>query len=164
MKKEFIIVVAAAENNAMGLNGDLPWHLPDDFKHFKQTTSGHPIIMGRKTVESFPKPLPNRDHIVITKNSNYKPLFDVYKVCTSIEEALEAHPAAVQFIVGGGEIYRQALPLADKVILSRVHATIEADTYFPELDLQIWKKVSEHHHPVDEKHQYAFTIEYYERR
>jgi dihydrofolate reductase len=86
--KEVIIVVAAAEDGAMGLAGDLPWHLPDDFKHFKQTTSGYPIIMGRKTLESFPKALPNRDHIVVTRNTDYVPPFEIFGITHSIESAL----------------------------------------------------------------------------
>ena len=161
--KEVIIVVAAAEDGAMGLAGDLPWYLPDDFKHFKQTTSGYPIIMGRKTLESFPKALPNRDHIVVTRNTDYVPPFEIFGISHSIESALELHPSNTQFIVGGGEIYKQAIPLATKIIITRVHATPKADTYFPQINLQEWKKVEEQHHPVDDRHAYSFTIETFER-
>ena len=162
--KEVIIIVAAAEDGAMGLAGDLPWHLPDDFKHFKQTTSGYPIIMGRKTLESFPKALPNRDHIVITRNPDYNPPFEIFGICHSIKSAIELHPSSIQFIVGGGEIYKQAIPLATKMIITRVHGTLKADTYFPEINLQEWKKTKEENHPADERHTYAFTIETFIRR
>ncbi len=162
--KEVIIIVAAAEDGAMGLAGELPWHLPDDFKHFKQTTSGYPIIMGRKTLESFPTALPNRDHIVITRNPDYNPPFKIFGICHSIESALELHPSNIQFIVGGGEIYKQAMPLATKMIITRVHGAPKADTYFPVINLQEWKKTKEEHHPADERHTYAFTIETFTRR
>ena len=108
------LIAAAAENNALGKDNDLLWHLPEDFKRFKQITSGHYIIMGRKTFESFPKPLPNRTHIIITRQKEY--LADGCLVVHSLEEALEISPQNEEvFIIGGAQIYKQALPFADKI-------------------------------------------------
>ena len=127
------LIVAASENNAIGKNNGLLWHLPDDFKHFKQTTTGHYIIMGRKTFESFPKPLPNRTHVIITRQSDYK-VPENCIVVSSLQKALKSCPENEEvFIIGGGEIYKQAMPLADKIELTRVHTTLDADTFFPEI-------------------------------
>jgi dihydrofolate reductase len=123
------IIAAAGENNELGKNNDLVWHLPDDFKRFKQITTGHHIIMGRKTFESFPKPLPNRTHIVITRNKNYKK--DGAVVIHSMEEALKIVKNDDQpFIIGGGEIYKIGMEYADKIELTKVHGKFEADTFF----------------------------------
>lgn len=150
------IIAAIGENNELGKNLDLVWHLPDDFKRFKRITTGHTIIMGRKTFASFPKPLPNRKHIVITRQNNYdKPGCSVVH---SLEEALElAANEKEVFIIGGGEIYKQSLAIADKMELTRVHGSFDADTYFPEIDFSLWELTKEHYHEKDEKHQYAFT-------
>ena len=122
------MIAAAAENNALGKDNDLVWHLPDDFKHFKKRTSGHKIIMGRKTFESFPKPLPNRTHIVITRDRDYKIPYDNCLVVHSLQEALAlVKDDSLAFIIGGGEIYKQALPYANRIELTRVHGTFEAD-------------------------------------
>src|SRR5690606_1177151 len=122
-KQEVTIIVAAGEDNAIGKNNELIWHLSDDLKRFKELTSSHCIIMVRKTFESFPKPLPNRTHIVITKQSNYSSPKDVITV-HSLEDALDAAREDKQpFIIGGGEIYKQALSLANKIEITRVHAT-----------------------------------------
>ncbi|GGG53932.1 dihydrofolate reductase [Croceivirga lutea] len=160
---KLIIIAAAAENNALGINNDLPWHLPDDFKRFKQLTSGHKILMGRKTLESFPKALPNREHIVITRDKNYQPKFDCI-VFNTIEEAIKyAQQDDVSFIIGGGEIYKQAMDLATHIELTRIHAEFEADTFFPAIDLGKWKIVKEEHHPKDDKHTFDFTYQTFER-
>lgn len=157
------MIAAAAENNALGKNNDLVWHLPDDFKRFKNLTTGHPIIMGRKTFESFPQPLPNRKHIVITRNENYRANGAV--VVNSLEKAIEMAKEDPQpFIIGGGEIYKLALPKADKMELTRVHANFEADAFFPEIDESEWELTAQEFHPNDDKHQYAFTYLTYERR
>lgn len=157
------MIAAAAENNALGKENDLVWHLPDDFKRFKKLTSGHHIIMGRKTFESFPQPLPNRTHIIITRNKDYKAKGAV--VVHSLERAIEiANGDSQPFIIGGGEIYKQALPYSDKIELTRVHSEFEADTFFPEIDENNWKLVKEEFHPADEKHEHAFTYLTYERR
>lgn len=151
------LIAAAAENNALGKDNDLVWHLPDDFKRFKAITSGHFIVMGRKTFESFPKPLPNRTHVIITRQKNYQVPAGCL-VVSSIEEALEICPQNEEvFIIGGGEIYKQSIALANKIELTRVHTEVEADTFFPEFDLANWKLLQEEYHPKDEKHKYDFT-------
>ncbi len=152
------IIAAAGEHNELGKDNDLVWHLPDDFKRFKQLTTGHHIIMGRKTFESFPKPLPNRVHIVITRNKNYQK--EGIIVVSSIEEALEkAREDSQPFIIGGGEIYKQSLPFAQKIELTRVHGTFEADTFFPEVDKDDWTLSNQEFHEKDDKHHYSFTYE-----
>ncbi len=150
------MIAAAGENNALGKDNDLVWHLPDDFKRFKKLTTGHHIIMGRKTFESFPKLLPNRIHIVITHNKDYAP--EGVLIAHSIEEALglvqgDDNP----FVIGGGEIYHLALPYTDCVELTRVHGVFEADAFFPKLDMQKWKEVSAEFHEKDNKHNFSFT-------
>lgn len=156
------MIAAAAENNALGKDNDLVWHLPDDFKRFKELTTGHYIIMGRKTFESFPKPLPNRTHVVITRKKEYKREGAV--VVHSLKDALELASEDPQpFIIGGGEIYELALPKADKIELTRVHGSFEADAFFPEIDENKWKLVSSSFHPADSRHNYAFTYLTYER-
>ncbi|WP_353083894.1 dihydrofolate reductase [Flavobacterium sp.] len=154
------LIAAAAENNALGKDNDLLWHLPEDFKRFKQITSGHYIIMGRKTFESFPKPLPNRTHIIITRQEEY--LVEGCLVVHSLEEALEISPQNEEvFIIGGAQIYEQALPFADKIDLTRVHIELDADAFFPEFNTSEWNLVFSEKHFKDEKHQYDFTFETY---
>ncbi|WP_299312251.1 dihydrofolate reductase [uncultured Aquimarina sp.] len=150
------MIAAAGENNALGKDNDLVWHLPDDFKRFKQLTTGHHIIMGRKTFESFPKPLPNRVHVVITRNQDYKP--DGAIVVHSMEEALKiAKDDPQPFIIGGGEIYKIGMKYSDCIELTRVHGTFEADTFFPEIDAEQWAVDKKELHGADERHKYAFT-------
>jgi dihydrofolate reductase len=153
------IIVAAGEDNAIGKDNDLIWHLSNDLKRFKKLTSGHHIIMGRKTFESFPKPLPNRTHIVITRQKDYKAPDGVI-VVNNIEDAIDAARKDSQpFIIGGGEIYKQSINLADKLELTRVHASFDgADTFFPNVDINIWKEVSRTTHEADEDHNYAFSF------
>ncbi|MEE3225388.1 MAG: dihydrofolate reductase [Bacteroidota bacterium] len=158
------LIAAAAENNALGKDNDLVWHLPDDFKRFKKLTSHHHIIMGRKTFESFPKPLPNRTHIVITRNSEYDAGEGII-VVDSIDAALDAvmnddNP----YVIGGGEIYKLALDQATLIELTRVHSSFEADAFFPEINENDWELVAETFHPKDERHDYAFTYLTYARR
>jgi dihydrofolate reductase len=152
------IIAAAAENNALGKDNLLVWHLPDDFKRFKQITSGHYIIMGRKTFESFPKPLPNRTHVIVSRQKNYHPQGCI--VVNSIEEALMECPKGEDiFIIGGGEIYKQSISLADKIELTRVHGIVDADTYFPEINPEEWQLLSEEFHEKDDKHNFDFTFQ-----
>ncbi|WP_405573347.1 dihydrofolate reductase [Winogradskyella sp. Asnod2-B02-A] len=162
---ELTIIVAEGENNAIGKDNDLIWHLSDDLKRFKSLTNGHHIIMGRKTFESFPKPLPNRTHIVITRQKDYKAPDGVI-IVNSLEDALDAARKDKQpFIIGGGEIYKQAMPLVDKLEITRVHASFEnADTFFPQIDETIWKEVSRITHDADEKHAYTFSFITYVKR
>ena len=152
------LIAAAGENNELGKDNDLVWHLPDDFKRFKKLTTGHYIIMGRKTFESFPKPLPNRTHLVITRNHTYKKEGAV--VVHSLDEALiKSSSDAQPFVIGGGEIYTLAMSVADKIELTRVHGSFDADTFFPEINKDQWELVSEVFHDKDERHSYAFTYE-----
>ncbi|RNC92798.1 MAG: dihydrofolate reductase [Allomuricauda sp.] len=151
------MIAAAAENNALGINNDLPWHLPDDFKRFKKLTSGHKIIMGRKTLESFPKPLPNREHIVVTRDTQYEPKFPC-TIFNSLEAAISFSKSdATAYIIGGGQIYEQAMKYSTHIELTRIHADFEADTFFPKIDLSSWELVKEEYHPKDERHQFDFT-------
>ncbi|WP_396148948.1 dihydrofolate reductase [Flavobacterium sp.] len=158
-----IMIAAAAENNALGKNNDLVWHLPDDFKRFKELTSGHYIVMGRKTFESFPKLLPNRTHIIVTRQKNFQPEHCI--VVDSIEKALEFVPENEDaFIIGGGEIYKQSLDYTDVIELTRVHSSFDADTFFPEINPDHWQLVEEEYHPKDEKHLVDFTYQTYIRK
>ncbi|GAA4894145.1 hypothetical protein GCM10023311_18530 [Flaviramulus aquimarinus] len=162
-QSELTIIVAAAENDAIGKGNKLIWHLSNDLKRFKNLTNGHHIIMGRKTFESFPKPLPNRTHIVITRQNDYK-VPDGVIVVNSLEDAIDAAKSDPQpFIIGGGEIYKQALLLADKIELTRVHEDFEADTYFPKIDTSVWKEIANTFHTKDEKHKHEFSFLTYER-
>lgn len=157
------LIAATSTNNALGKDNQLVWHLPLDFKRFKALTSEHYIIMGRKTFESFPKPLPNRTHVIITRNKNYEAP-DGCIVVSSLEKAIEICPKNEEiFIIGGGEIYKQSIDIADKVELTRVHTTVEADTFFPEIDSEKWKIVFEEQHAKDEKHAFDFTFITYEK-
>ncbi|PVX46303.1 dihydrofolate reductase [Flavobacterium sp. 103] len=153
-----IMIAAVAENNALGKNNELVWHLPNDFKRFKSLTTGHHIIMGRKTFESFPKPLPNRTHVVITRNKNYNPEGCI--VVDSIEKAISICPEnETSFIIGGGEIYNLGLPFADQLEITRVHHSFDADAFFPEINSDDWKEIQTEFNPIDEKHQFAYTYQ-----
>ncbi|NNK88902.1 MAG: Pr2TM family membrane protein [Flavobacteriaceae bacterium] len=162
---ELTIIVAAGENNAIGKENKLIWHLKDDLKRFKDLTSGHHIIMGRKTFESFAKPLPNRVHVVVTTQPDYQAP-DGVLVVNSLEAALDIAKNDEQpFIIGGGEIYRQAIPLAHKIELTRVHHRFDgADTFFPKIDSSEWKEISSKTHDKDEEHDYAFSFITYIRK
>lgn len=156
------LIAAAGENNELGKDKDLVWHLPDDFKRFKQLTTGHTIIMGRKTFETFPDLLPNRTHVIITRKEDYNPPGTT--VVHSLKKALEVAKDDPQpFIIGGGEIYKLSMESADCIELTRVHGRFEADTFFPEIDEKKWKLVASETHPKDERHNYAFTYLTYER-
>lgn len=157
-KAELTIIVAAGENNAIGKDNTLIWHLSDDLKRFKSLTNGHHIIMGRKTFESFPKPLPNRTHIVITRQVNYKVPEGVI-VVNSLEEAIKIAQNDTQaFVIGGGEIYKQSIALADKIELTRVHENFKADTFFPQIDTAIWKETNKSFHHKDDNHKHDFSF------
>ncbi len=162
---ELTIIVAAGENNAIGKDNDLIWHLSDDLKRFKSLTNGHHIIMGRKTFESFPKPLPNRTHIVITRQSDYK-VPDGVIIVNNLEDAIDAARSDKQpFIIGGGEIYKQSIALANRIELTRVHSSFEnADTYFPEIDDSQWQEANNTTHDADDKHAHAFSFITYLRK
>lgn len=157
------LIAAVAENNALGKKNQLLWHLPDDFKRFKNITTGHYIIMGRKTFESFPKPLPKRTHVIITRQKKFS--FENCIVVDSLQKAIAICPSAEEtFIIGGGEIYSQSIEIADKLDITKVHHSFGADTFFPEIDMNIWKLVFSEFHPKDEKHSFDFTFETYLRK
>ncbi len=158
------IIVAAAENNAIGKDNKLIWHLSDDLKRFKNLTNGHHIIMGRKTFESFPSPLPNRTHVVITRQLDYKVPEGVI-VVNSLEAAIEACKNDPQpFVIGGGQIYEQAMNFANKIELTRVHETFEADAFFPEIDLDVWKEIANDFRRKDDKHLHEFSFITYAKK
>jgi dihydrofolate reductase len=157
------MIAAVAENNALGKNNELVWHLPNDFKRFKELTTGHHIIMGRKTFESFPKPLPNRTHIVITRQENYNPEGCI--VVNSIEKAIAICPENEDsYIIGGGEIYNLGLQYADIIEVTKVHHTFEADAFFPKINESDWLLVESEENFKDEKHLYDYTYETYIRK
>jgi dihydrofolate reductase len=159
------IIAAAGENNSLGKDNDLVWHLPDDFKRFKELTSGNHILMGRKTFETFPKPLPNRTHLIITRQNDYsvpENCFVFDSIQSAFDKVLE-HSDNNIWIIGGGEIYKQSMEIADRIELTRVHSEFEADTFFPEIGEE-WELVSEEYHPADERHKYDFTYLTYDRR
>ena len=152
-----ILIAAISKKNEIGKNNQLLWHLPDDFKRFKTLTTGHYIIMGRKTFESFPKPLPNRTHIIISRQKNYA--VENCIVVSSLGEAIKVCPKNEDiYIIGGGEIYKQSIDFADKLEITLVDHDFEADTFFPEIDENKWKVDFEEFHPKDERHLYDFTF------
>lgn len=159
------MIAAIGKNNGLGKDNKLLWHLPDDFKRFKLLTTGHKIIMGRKTFESFPKPLPNRTHIIITRDLKYNVELPSCFVVHSMEEALNlVYNDPLSYIIGGGEIYDLGMSHADVLEITRVHESFDADTYFPEIDNKIWKLIKEEFHLSDERHKYNFTYLTYKRR
>ena len=157
-------IVAASENNAIGKANQIPWHLPNDFKYFKAKTMGHSVVMGRRTYDSIGKPLPGRRNIVISR----EPTLGVEEidVANNLQDVLNyCRDEREIFIIGGAEIFKQALPIADEVLLTRVHTNIEnADTFFPELPEFDWKLVSQEKKHRDEKHKFDYTFEVYKRK
>jgi len=158
------IIAAVAKNNALGKNNDLIWRLPADLKRFKKVTLGHHIIMGRKTFESLGKPLPNRTTIIITRNKNYQ--VDNCIVVDSLEKAIiAAKDDANPYVLGGGEIYKEALAHADILDLTLVHHSFEdADTFFPEIDFEKWKEIKREDFDADETHDYAYSFVTYKKK
>jgi dihydrofolate reductase len=153
------IIVATAQNRAIGKDNKMIWHLPDDFKYFRQLTTNHHIVMGRKTYESIGKPLPNRTTVIITRDKSYtaEGCYVVY----SLKEAInfcENNNETEAFIIGGGEIYNQSLDLADIIYLTEVKTTIEGDAFFPEIDYSKFKEIFREHHSIDEKHLFEFDF------
>ena len=158
------LIVAVSENNVIGKDNDLIWRLRNDLKRFKALTSGHCIIMGRKTFESFPKPVPNRTHIVITRQLNYK-VPEGVKVVNSLEAAIEASKEdSCPYVICGGEIYKQGLGFVDLIELTKVHHNFEGDTFFPEIDVKIWEEINCVYNEKDDLHKYPFSFITYKRR
>lgn len=157
------VIVAKASNNVIGAKNDLIWHLPNDLKHFKNLTSGHPIIMGRKTFESLGRPLPNRTNIVVTRDKDWHA--ENIEKEFSLEKAIESAKKINEdiYIIGGGNIYKQAMEFADVLYITEVHHEFEGDTYFPEIDEEIWEEVARENFMKDEKHPYAYSYVTYKR-
>jgi dihydrofolate reductase len=157
------LVVAMAQNRVIGYQNQLPWHLPDDLRHFKNLTSGHVVLMGRKTFESIGKPLPKRENIVVSRNPDWTAsgvtVYDsLEKAMTSIENAPEI------FIIGGAEIYRQALPFATRLYVTSVLAEVKGDAFFPAWDPLEWVETSQEFHPADDRHAFGFYFLTLERK
>jgi dihydrofolate reductase len=157
------IIVATDERGGIGLRGALPWHLPEDLRRFKALTMGNPIIMGRKTWESIGRPLPGRCNIVISRKAGFG--IEGCTVVDSLGAGLAAAARATEvFVIGGADIYRLALPIAGTVYLTRVHATVGADRFFPALDVVDWEEVSREDHPADHTHAHAMSFVTLRRR
>jgi dihydrofolate reductase len=159
------IIVAAAQNNAIGKDNRLLWHLPNDMKFFKNTTWGMPVIMGRKTFEALHKPLPGRFNIVITGQPGWHA--EGVTVAPGLEDAIKTAKEKNYreiFIIGGGEIYRQSMEITDRIYMTRVQATPEADVFFPEMEDGKWQLVSHEDFAADEKHAYAYSFQTWERK
>jgi dihydrofolate reductase len=156
------IIVAVAQNSAIGKGNQLLWHISEDLKYFKRITSGHTVIMGRKTFESIGKPLPNRRNIVVSRTL---PPQDAPVVVSSLDAALALCAADEEaFVIGGGSIYREALPLAHRLYITEVHAAYEADTFFPAIDKNEWHEISRQDFPHGEQFSHPFSLVVYERR
>lgn len=157
------LIVAVAENNVIGKNNQLAWYLPADLKIFKTLTTGHHIVMGRKTYESIGKALPNRTTVIITRQDNYKAEGCI--VVKSLQEALEVSKKDNEvFVIGGAEIFKDAIPIADKIYLTRIHHLFEGDTFFPELDENVWEEKERTDFQADEKNLYAYSFCVLERK
>ena len=160
------LIVAASENNVIGKNNQLPWHLPNDLRFFKNTTWAMPVIMGRKNFEAMKRPLPGRMNIVITSNNSFEAegVFRAHSLDHSIELAETANCREI-FIIGGGEIFRQALPMADKIYFTRVHTEIEGDVFFPEFDWENeWELQHAEFNKANEKNVFDHTFEVYTKK
>lgn len=157
------IIVAASENDVIGTNNTLPWHLPADLKYFKQLTTGHTIIMGRKTYESIGRPLPNRRNIVISRNTHFKAEgIEIIHQLDDLQQLI--NPDEESFIIGGDLIYRQSMDLADKIYLTRVHTTIQdGSAFFAKPNPDIWQKISTEFHAADDKNPFDYTFEVYQK-
>ena len=157
------LVVAMGLNREIGIDNQLPWHLPKDLKHFKEITSGHPIIMGRKTYESIGKPLPNRTNIVISRKKDW--FEEGILIVGSIKEAIKFGQKIDEdiFIIGGGNIFEQTMDIADKLEVTEIKTNIEADTFFPKIDPKIWTKTDEICHEKDEKNNIDFCFQTFQR-
>ncbi len=160
------LIAALSENRVIGKNNDLPWQLPDDMKYFMQTTKGHHTIMGRKNYDSIPekfKPLPNRTNIVVTHQQGFPAPGCI--VVNSLDKGLEiarANGERETFIIGGSEIYKLAMPYADRLYLTEIHAVIEGDTYFPDVNPTEWIETSRRYHQADDRHLYNFDFVIYD--
>lgn len=155
------IVVATDAQGGIGINNTLPWRLPEDLAHFKRVTSGHPIIMGRKTFDSIGRPLPNRRNIVITRNAQWS--HEGVEVVPSIEAARALVGDTPAYVIGGAQVYKEILPATDRLIVTEIGKRFDCDAFFPAIDPQQWEEISrEPHHSAEQGFDYAFVI--YQRR
>lgn len=158
------VIVALDEAGTIGRDGGLPWHLPDDLRRFKATTMGHVLVMGRKTCESIGRALPGRRSLVLSRNPAWRPPEGV-EVVPDVDTALARAAGAERvFVIGGAEVFRAALPRADELLVTRVHATVAGDVRFPDVDWEAWTLVSDEFHPADERHPLAFSFRRFARR
>ena len=164
---EIAMIAAVAANGVIGKDNDLVWSLPDDMKYFMNSTKAHYIILGRKNFESLPpkfRPLPNRTNIVITRQQGLT--LDNTIVVNSLDDAIAICKKSNQdkiFVIGGGQIYKQALPITDTLYITEIYHEFEGDTFFPDYDKKEWKEISREHHDIDEKHKYEFDFVVYKR-
>lgn len=165
---EIAMIAAVAENGVIGKDNDLVWSLPDDMKYFMNSTKEHYIILGRKNYESLPpkfRPLPNRTNIVITRQKNLK--LENTSVVNSLDDAISLCEKDNQkkiFVIGGGQIYKQALPITDTLYITEIHHKFDGDTFFPTIDKNEWEEVSREYHNTDERHKYSFDFVIYKRK
>lgn len=153
------IIVATTQNRVIGQRGKMPWRLSADLQYFKQTTSGHSLIMGRRTFESIGRALPNRRNIVVSRQAETKDFPAGVELARSLEEAFELTQTETEvFVIGGGEIYRQTLPMAQKIHLTQIQAKLEGDTFFPEINLDDWEIIAQKEIQKDEKNDYNCRI------
>ena len=150
------LVVAIDDNRLIGAGGGLPWKLSNDLKHFKRLTVGKIVLMGRKTWDSLGRPLPDRENWVLTRDTSFKP--EGARVFTKLNDALGEAGDRELMVIGGAELYRQTLSSANRIHLTRVHAQLQGDTWFPELDPKQWRETSREVHPVDDRHAYAHSF------
>lgn len=161
MPATLTLIVATERRNGIGINNTLPWRLPEDLAFFKRTTTGHPILMGRKTFESIGRPLPNRRNIVITRNPAWQ--HEGVDTAGSLQQAADMAGDGEVFVIGGAQIYADALPLAARLIVTEIDADFACDAFFPAIDSAVWKEVSrEPHQSAEQGFAYAFVI--YHRR
>jgi len=157
------IIAAIDKNNSLGKDNQLLWHLPKDLKHFKTLTEGHPVIMGRKTYESIGKALPNRTNIVVSRKENW--FEEGILIVSTLKEAIKFAKKINEdiFIIGGGEIYKQTMEIADRLEITQVDAEVDADTFFPKISPKFWRKIEEECHTKDDKNNYDFCFQTYEK-
>lgn len=162
------VIVAAADNGVIGRNGALPWHLPEDLRYFKRVTLGKPIVMGRKTYESIGKPLPGRTNIVVSRNTHFRA--EGVRVVASLEEALQLAETIAEndaidelMVIGGAQIYAEALLRADRLYYTAVHCSVDGDAVLPEIDWALWRETSREAHPATATDEAAYTFLTYDR-
>lgn len=157
------MIAAVTDNGVIGHHGGIPWHMPADLRYFKSTTMGHTVVMGRKTLQNIldvlGTPLPGRENIVLSRDPEFS--VDNVKTVSSIDEVREQYPDAM--VIGGATLYEQFMPLASRLYMTEVHTTLEGDTYFPHIDMNVWAEVSREDHQADERNQYNYSFVTYER-